>query len=192
MKIIKITFIILLTEFCLTNCHDKVGKVDPHAKITLYQDSTIHSVKRKYDEMDIEKEVLFNSPNDTSNVIIQSSNVRFVIHYFNNKPQGILVQPNHDRDSSLSHFARENKGVFIVLDPDSKNVGLVGYKYLNKSEGADILLDSNGSVKHFTKWEQYNSSGSTYNMKDASNGRIKAYIIKDGEKVDSLLYFKNR
>jgi hypothetical protein len=182
--------IIIMIGFSFTACKTKVSNNDNSAKTTLYQDSSIRSVKKAYKEMDIEKEVIFNAPNDTGSVIIQSSNIRFIIHYINNKPQGILIQPNQEKDNLVSHFVRENKGVFVSIDPKTNAIGFVGYKYLRNSEGADISIGDDGNTEQFTTWRQYSSDGKTYDVTQADAGKIKVYVIKDGERADSLLYLR--
>lgn len=176
--------------FSFTACKTKVRNNDNSTKTTLYQDSSIRSIKKAYKEMNVVKEIIFNSPNDTGSVIIQSSNIRFIIHYFNNKPQGILIQPNQEQDSLVSHFVRDNRGVFISISPKSNAISFVGYKYLRNDEGADISIGNGGNTEQFTTWGEYGSEGKTYDIKQVDAGKIKVYVIRDGEKTDSLLYLR--
>lgn len=157
---------------------------------TFFQDSAVRSIKMTCKEMNMEKEVIFNSPNDTSNVIIQTSNLRFLIHYFNNVPQGVLIQNNKAKDSLLSHYTKDNKGVYITMNPQSGAVNSIGYKYLRNDEGSDLLLDDKGNVEQLATWQQYSNNGRVYDITQMDEGQIKVYIYKDGEKVDSILYTK--
>ena len=139
---------------------------------------------------DCYKEVSLNPGGDTNFVTLHYSNIRFLIHYFKNKPQGILVQNDNQQDSLASHFANDNKGVFIAISPELGTINFMGYKYLKGDGGADIAIDSLGHAKSFTSWTQYGNNGRLYDMNQVNTGQINVYNIKDGEKVDSLMYLR--
>jgi hypothetical protein len=133
-------------------------------------------------------EVSLNPTGDTSSVTVHASNIKFVVRYFNNKPQNILVQDASSADSSTSHFVNDNRGIAINLDPQTRQINFVACKYIKAGRGADIFIDSAGMLEAFTAWEQYGNNGKRYDIKQSSEGKIKEYLFKDGEKVDSVLY----
>lgn len=173
-------------------CECKARKEIDAQEKEFYSNSVLRSVKKTWADMDIAKEIIFNAPNDTSDVIVKSSNMRFVIHYYKNKPQGVLVQNILAKDSLLHHYVRDNKGVYFILssiDPDA--ISAAGFKYLNGNAGVDISVDiKDGSMKNFTAWEQYKNDGKTYDVKELGKGVIKVYTLRDGEKIDSSVYLK--
>ena len=136
------------------------------------------------------KEVSLNASGDTNFVVIQQSNLRFIVHYYNNKPQGVLLQDSKIADNLKPHFTEDKKGVFININPESGLINSVGYRYLKKDEGADIAIDELGNAQFFTSWLQYSNSGKSYDITQVDKGYIKIYTIKDGEKIDSSLYLK--
>ena len=125
------------------------------------------------------KRISLNAKGDTEFVTLQHSGIRLIMHYYNNKPQGILLQDDSLVDSLKSHYTKGYKGIFVNINPETGLINSVGYRYLHKDEGVDIAIDSSGKIDFFTNWEQYSNNGKSYSIKEDVKGEIIVYTISD-------------
>ncbi|MDX1955747.1 MAG: hypothetical protein SFU20_09460 [Chitinophagaceae bacterium] len=184
----KLIGIIVLVATAITSC--RYGK-NSSMQRTFYQDSTLESINISSNEMGIAKQINFNPSGDTNFILIQSANICMKIKFSDNKRKYIQVSDCLKGDNSRSHYVRENRGVFWVLNPGgSDTLSALGYKYLLGNEGAEIAVNNDGSVKRFSDWKQYSNNGNIYDLGEVNIGRIKIYSVKEGEIIDSFVYIK--
>jgi len=185
---IKLIGIIILIATAIISCRSNTRST---VQKTFYHGSALESININSKEIGITKLINFNSSGDTNFILIQSSNICIKINYSDNKPKYIQVNNCLKKDNLSSHYIRENRGVFWVLNPGgSDTISAVGYKYLQGNEGAEIAVGDDGSVKRFSDWKQFSNNGNIYDISEVNTGRIKIYSIVDGEKIDSSLYIK--
>lgn len=136
----------------------------------------------------IDKKISLNAKGDTEFVLLQHSNIRLFVHYYQNKPKGFLLQDYGMSDSLKSHYAKSYKGVFVSINPESGRINSIGYRYLQKDEAGEMSVSDSGTIDSFTRWEQYNNNGKVYDVKQTDKGEIVVYTLRNGEKIDSSVY----
>jgi hypothetical protein len=142
---------------------------------------------------DISRTVALNDNNDTSDVIFETGGHHFKIHYYLNKPQYITI----DNDSighsmQMNNFAKENKGVYLSFDQNSKKLNAFGVKYLNGHNAIEVILNSTGSdLSELRIWSEYSNVGNEYRFSPNKNELLKVYEYKNGERTDSFVLSKN-
>lgn len=176
-KMIFITFFGSL----FTSCLNQPEKTVEHSQET-------KSILDSTGKVDIK--TMFNSLGDTDAILLQYRDLFVKTSYYKSHPQFITVHNKYfGNGRPLNEFIQENKGLYMSIS-DGANINAFGAAYPNGRNGIDVMLDSATNVAKIKLWESYKNDGTVYDFSEVKKGRLKGYVYKDGELVDSFSFYK--